>query len=48
MHTIGASSSLNFELFRSIDSDFGLSFVQLDSASDLDPLSFDACEHRRF
>src|SRR5258708_6405643 len=37
MHTIGASSSLNFELFRSIDSDFGLSFVQLDSASDLDP-----------
>jgi hypothetical protein len=39
-------NSLNLELFRSIDPDFGLSFVHLDSPRDFDVLSFDAGRDR--
>ena len=38
---------LNLELFRSIDPNFGFSFVNLDPASDLDRFSFDTGKHWR-
>ena len=39
--------SLDFELFRSIDPNFRLSFVGLKPAGDLDALTFDFCQHWR-
>jgi hypothetical protein len=48
MHTIGARSSLNLELPCCIYANFRLSFLQLDSASDFDVLSFDTEQHGRF
>jgi len=42
------SCSLNFDLRRSIDPNFRLCFVHLDSTSDFDVLPFDARQYGRF